>query len=62
MAWYFIGLGAFLLVVALIRDWSTWPDFRTVLAAAMAVVAAVEILVGVYALRRARRRHDAQAG
>ncbi|VDR38075.1 Uncharacterised protein [Tsukamurella paurometabola] len=59
MAWYFIGLGAFLLVVVLIRDWSTWPDFRTVLAAAMAVLAVAEIGVGVYALIRARRSRDA---
>lgn len=62
MAWYFIGLGVFLVVVALIRDWSRWPDFGTILGASMAAFGALEIVVGVYALRRARRGRDVQAG
>ncbi|WP_158636190.1 hypothetical protein [Tsukamurella sputi] len=48
-------------MAAPIRDWSAWPDFRTILAVAMAVLGAGEIGVGVYALRRARRRRDEQA-
>lgn len=62
MAWFFIGLGAVVLAAALIRDWSAWPDLRTILGAAMAVFGAGEIAVGVYALRRARRRRDGAAG
>ncbi|NMD56712.1 MULTISPECIES: hypothetical protein [Tsukamurella] len=62
VAWYFIGLGAVVLAAALIRDWSTWPDFRTILGASMAAFGALEIVVGVYALRRARRGRDVQAG
>ncbi len=62
MAWYFIGLGVVVLGAALIRDWSTWPDFRTVLGAAMAVFGAGEIGVGVYALCRARRGRDGESG
>lgn len=61
-AWAFIGLGAVVLAAALIRDWSTWPDFRTLLSAAMAVFGAAEIAVGVYALRRAQRRRDGEVG
>lgn len=60
-AWLFIGLGAFVLVAALYRDWSTWPDLRTILGAAMAVFGAGEIGVGVYALQRARKGRDVEA-
>ncbi|CAM3943911.1 DUF2530 domain-containing protein [Tsukamurella ocularis] len=60
MAWFFIGLGAVVLASALVRDWSTWPEFRTILGAAMAVFGVVEIGVGVYALRRARGRRDVE--
>ncbi|TWS21386.1 hypothetical protein FK529_01935 [Tsukamurella asaccharolytica] len=55
MAWAFIGLGVVVLAAALIRDWSTWPDIRTILGAAMAIFGAGEIAVGVYALRRAKK-------
>jgi len=62
MAWVFIVLGAWVVFSGLYRDWSTWPDFRTILGAAMAVVGVGEIAVGVYALRRARRGRDVQTG
>ncbi|WP_151901705.1 hypothetical protein [Tsukamurella tyrosinosolvens] len=62
MAWFFVGFGAFVLAAALYRDWSTWPDVRTILGAVMAVFGAGEIGVGVYTLIRARRRRDVAAG
>lgn len=61
MAWFFIGFGAFVLAAALYRDWSTWPDLRTILGAVMAVFGAGEIVVGVHALWRARRGCDGEA-
>ncbi len=61
MAWCFVALGAVVLASALVRDWSAWPDLRTILGVAMAVFGVGEIVVGVYALRRARRRRDGAA-
>lgn len=60
-AWFYIVLGVLLVALALIRDWSTWPDYSTLLGALMGLFGVAEIVLGLYTLRRAaRRRRDAQ--
>jgi uncharacterized membrane protein len=58
-AWFYLGYGTLLVMFALIRDWSTWPDLRTILGALMGLFGVAEIAVGLYVLRRAARRKRA---
>ena len=56
MGWLIVGLGCLLIVSALVRDWSSWPDFRSVLALAIGVIGAGEMVAGAVMLRRAAVR------
>lgn len=59
-AWLLVVLGIVNVAVALARDWSQWPDFRTVLAAVIAVFGTAILGTGVFALVRApwKRKSD----
>ncbi|GAA1100787.1 hypothetical protein [Tsukamurella strandjordii] len=53
VAWMYVVLGLVIIGSSLIRDWSQWPDFRTILGAVMAVFGVMILGTGVYALWKA---------
>lgn len=53
LAWMYVVLGLVIFGSSLIRDWSQWPDLRTVLGAVMALFGVAILGTGVYALVRA---------
>ncbi|BDD80612.1 hypothetical protein TPB0596_03750 [Tsukamurella pulmonis] len=61
VGWLLILSGALVMASALVRDWSTWPDSRSVLPAGVALVSVCQIIVGVVTVRRDRRRRDGAA-